>query len=323
MRDHTEVYFSISDLRIGMFSDRILQENKNFSPCKETGKEADITVLFTGVDQLSLNGLGEKDKVFQSDGFYVIHTDKGFVRCYHEHQQPEAVYALRYRESNRRIVIEYLREKEKYFSEYQNSFYHVALEDLLLPFDRLILHASYVRSAVGGILFSGASGIGKSTQAKLWCQHRKAVLINGDRPVIGRSETGKWCAYGSPYAGSSRCYRRESDPIRAVVFLQQSPENQVRKLTPKEAFRWLYANVTVNSWNPEFVLKICRLLEAFIKEIPVYELRCTPDVWAVQVLEEKLKGDCNGRSDETGGKSTDHSIVSESKPETDSIKWNL
>ena len=51
----------------------------------------------------------------------------------------------------------------------------------MLAKDAMVLHCSVLKVKSGVILFSGPSGIGKSTQAGLWTKYRKARVINGDR----------------------------------------------------------------------------------------------------------------------------------------------
>ena len=51
---------------------------------------------------------------------------------------------------------------------------------LLLLEGGAVLHASYILVRGRAILFSGPSGVGKSTQANLWAQYRSAEVINGE-----------------------------------------------------------------------------------------------------------------------------------------------
>ena len=175
-------------------------------------------------------------------------------------------------------------------SQMDNSFFHLGFEGLLIRKDRVCFHASCIRTELGGILFSGPSGIGKSTQAKLWCDHRGAVLINGDRPILQRRETD-FLAWGSPYAGSSRCHVNDSVPVSALVFLVQAKEDRIRRLGGGEAFRRIYAGLTMYSWDRFFVERAVDLAMELASKVPCYELACLPDVSAVECLEGRLKED--------------------------------
>ena len=59
------------------------------------------------------------------------------------------------------------------------------LFDILADAGMLVLHSAYIVTRQGeGILFSGPSGIGKSTQAALWQRYGAAQTVNGDRALV-------------------------------------------------------------------------------------------------------------------------------------------
>ena len=195
-----------------------------------------------------------------------------------------------------RIRVEYLPQGAACVSQWSNSFAHVGFEGVLMQHGRVCFHAALVQTEFGGILFSGPSGIGKSTQAGLWCRHRAAVQINGDRPILAR-HNGVWTGWGSPYAGSSRCHVNQSCPIAAVVMLRQAPRCSIRRLPLHQAFRSIYAGLTVYTWDPAFAAGALDLAVDLAGQVPVYELSCTPDQAAVQLLEQTLRRDgCSCRT---------------------------
>lgn len=197
-----------------------------------------------------------------------------------------------------RVTAEYLPSGRELVSTLENCFSFCGWERMMLYKNRLILHASCVDTpALGGILFSGRSGIGKSTQAALWEDLRGARLLNGDRPILYRSEDGSgWFACGSPYAGSSRCYVNDRCRVRAIVLLGQAHECTLRPVKGMEAFRRVFAGLTVNSWEGEAVEKVCDLAQTLVSDVPVFELNCTPDERAVELLESVLtKGEPHGK----------------------------
>ena len=164
----------------------------------------------------------------------------------------------------------------------------LCLEQLLLELDALLLHASFVRFQGKGILFSGPSGIGKSTQARLWEQHRDAEVLNGDRAAI-RFADGAWRAYGLPLAGSSRIFRNEDAPIGAIVVLRQAPENRIRPMSAAEAIRLLLPEFSIHRWDRAFVDRVLELAAALLTAVPVYLLECTPERSAVELLHGTLQ----------------------------------
>ncbi len=184
--------------------------------------------------------------------------------------------------------MQYLEKGSHCVSELHNSFAHLCFEGILIHEHRLCLHAACVRTQWGGILFSGPSGIGKSTQADLWCKHRGAEQINGDRPILSKGNE-EWLAWGSPYAGSSNCHVNESCPVRAIVMLRQAGSCSLRRLSAKEAFRAVWSGLTVPAWDATAVEAACDLALELSTTVPVYEFDCTPDVAAVEFLEQGLE----------------------------------
>lgn len=212
-----------------------------------------------------------------------------YARFYRDGRKRKYYAVSQFNPERRTVQIRYLTGAEDNFSETGNSFYHIEWENLLLREKKMILHAScIIYPGMGGILFSGPSGVGKSTQADLWCRYQGARLINGDRTILSR-DLGGWTAYGSPYAGSSRCYVNESCKVKALVILKQAPVCRIRRMKELEAFRAVYAELTVNNWDSRFVDRICDLASRLILDVPVYELACTPDEYATEVLNSELQ----------------------------------
>lgn len=163
----------------------------------------------------------------------------------------------------------------------------VALPQLLLPFRALVFHASYV--AVGGraLLFTAPSQTGKSTQAELWRVHRGAEIINGDKAGVTLADPPT--AHGLPFSGTSGICRDRSVPLGAVVVLRQAPENSARRLGPAQAVAALCPNLFADQSVPEEWRLAVELLLDLVSAVPVLELACTPDVRAVETLENAMK----------------------------------
>ena len=233
---------------------------RGFQPFLCAPCEAPLTVSLLPVQALpEVRGR----ELLRNYAFAVFRTEDGFFRVFHDRREGDRPYAVGHLEPDGRETIEYLEADRGFFSETANCFSHIALEALLLQRDAMILHASFVSTRYGGLLFSGVSGIGKSTQADLWQRYEGAELLNGDRTVLRRMD-GVWTAFGSPYAGSSICFVNESRPVRG-----------------------LYAGMTVNLWDDRYVARVCDLLAAL--DVPVYALTCTPDRAAVDCLKAELE----------------------------------
>lgn len=158
---------------------------------------------------------------------------------------------------------------------------------LLNRMGALFLHASFIAWKGKGILFTAPSQTGKSTQASLWECYENARVINGDRAIL-RKKAQVWHAYGSPYAGSSEVFLNENYPIRAISVLRQKKENTIRKLSPREAFIWLYSELISRPWDKYYNERELQMIEDLVLSVPVYFLECRPDRGAVELLKYQI-----------------------------------
>ncbi len=279
--------FRIAGVPIRLESDRVLEVSEEFAPFLKETSQPRYRAVFHRVERLP----SIPQEVIKEDSCHRVHPDGrgGFQRSFFDPPRDYEAYSLvTYDYDGGLIDVPYLEKGGKCVSELSGSFYHLGLEGLMIRENRLCFHAACVDTAHGGLLFAGPSGIGKSTQAKLWCDLRGGRLINGDRPILS-IDHGVPLAWGSPYAGSSRCYRNESCPVRAIVLLQQAGTCAIRRLKTAEAVRRVYAGLNVHTWDRFFVTKALDLTMELIARVPVYELSCTPDEAAVTILENALK----------------------------------
>lgn len=239
------------------------------------------------LDVCSCQALPEVD----SDGcwygteYYVY--DECELYIFHANEVGKAPFAVTCFRKDGNISLFYLNGYEHYFTGSSGIFNRIGAEQLLLQHNRLMLHASFVTYKGHGILFSGPSGIGKSTQAELWRRTRGAEIVNGDRAAVGLADE-EWIAWGIPYAGTSGICHNKSAHISAIVILRQANNNQIRSLSAIEAMRYLYPETTVHQWDAKFVEKVTDLLSQLISAVPVFLLECVPDESAVEILQEKL-----------------------------------
>ncbi len=115
----------------------------------------------------------------------------------------------------------------------------------------VLLHGALVDiPTVGGVLFIGASGVGKSTQAELWQDGRQGRILNGDR-VFLRMHNGSSRAegYGSPWAGSSPYRVNGSVGLSLVVELGRAKSASVRRLSAEAAETALFCRALIPSWD--------------------------------------------------------------------------
>ena len=164
----------------------------------------------------------------------------------------------------------------------------LGLEKTMSEHGRWILHASFIETDQGAILFTAPSQTGKSTQAALWEKHRGVQVINGDRAGLWRAGES-WMAGGVPWSGTSGICLNCSMPLRAIVLLSQGPQNMTYTIPFPAKVARLLEQTTINPWNREMLLAAQLFWMELCKEIPVIGLSCLPDEGAVDTLEKELK----------------------------------
>ena len=159
----------------------------------------------------------------------------------------------------------------------------LALEQLLLPFHRIFLHASAVIHEGKAYVFSAPSGTGKSTQAEIWRREFGARIINGDKVILA-VENGTVTAWGSPAAGSSGIYRNIGAPVAAILLLEQGPDNTIRPASNSTGYFRIYSELVKQQNDPAFNQTLLKYIEVIMETIPILKLTCLPDRSAAQCV---------------------------------------
>ena len=164
-----------------------------------------------------------------------------------------------------------------------------SLDRLLLPWERVILHAAAVLYKGKAYVFCAPSGTGKSTHANLWEKHYGAKILNGDKVILYAGEQGIM-ASGSPVAGSSGIYRNEAAPVAAIYLLKQAPSNRLLPVSHRTAALSLYSLAVKSEDDPDFNSKLLDLVVSFEKRLLVFSLECLPERSAVECILNIEKG---------------------------------
>lgn len=147
----------------------------------------------------------------------------------------------------------------------------------------VLLHASVIRKDGRGYLMTAPSGTGKSTHTWLWYKNIPGCdLMNDDNPVV-RIVEGKPVVYGTPWSGKTPCYRNIEAPVGAIVRIQQRPENEIKRLSPVQAFAVLLPAASSMKWDSRVYHGICDTVTAIIAKVGVYELGCLPNAEAAHL----------------------------------------
>ena len=277
--------FTIGGLKIGLHTGHTIFIAESFEPfiLKDT-ENADVDVFFEAKSDLEpVQG----QCVYEEFFFKIYEKENKYYTGFYDREKNEKLYASACFISDSEIRVSYLKEYADKFANSRSCFMHFAFEELLMRHKRMMLHSSFIQTKYGGILFSGPSRIGKSTQADLWKQYRNAEIINGDRTILKKTD-GFWTGFGSPYAGSSRYFVNKSSRISAIIFLEKGSCNRIQKVSLVDAFRKLYSQMMVNIWDRTYIENLSMEIEKLSECTPIYEFFCTPDRDAVDYLDKFL-----------------------------------
>ncbi len=133
----------------------------------------------------------------------------------------------------------------------------------------LLVHSSCVMEAGKAYLFAGHSGAGKSTVA--WLSLPRQVL--SDEATILKVEEGRVTVFDSPFrSGLEMPYHGDGCELAAIQFLRQSPEIKRIVLGKSAAMMELFGKIFYWPHMPSDTVKIMKLFQHLIANIPAYEL---------------------------------------------------
>lgn len=179
-----------------------------------------------------------------------------------------------------------------YSSHYSDPNYTLPLAAICSRFsclDALLLHGSFVDFNGDGIVFTGYSGVGKTTQATLWHRYFGADIVNGDKLFLRVFEDGVQ-AYGLPWKGSSSYCLNRKAPVKAIVVLRQAKENSIRKLDSFECMEFFMPHIFLPHWDEDCLSKALDTFGRILDRTPVWLLECRPDEASVWLTRNSIYG---------------------------------
>lgn len=163
------------------------------------------------------------------------------------------------------------------------------LETVLMEHGTVILHACYLLHNGEAVLFCGPSGIGKSTQGRLWETAGEGVVINGDRVLVTPMENG--VQIDSHYlCGTSGICSNKSALLKAIVLLEQGLQNKITALKPLDRFRQILAQMSYYPNDPLHRILVTELAGKLLAHTEVIHYSCRKDASALYFLKEYLTG---------------------------------
>ena len=160
-------------------------------------------------------------------------------------------------------------------------FLRVALALLAYEAGGLLLHAAGLRRGSATFLFSGPSGIGKSTAARVSASLPEMAVL-GDDLILLLPQRGGWRAYGTPFWNPEtpvrlRRAQTESGLLRAHFRLAQDPQVYVRPLSRAQAVAGLLADLPIVTLDARRLPTLLGRIGQLAATTPIGELHLRPD----------------------------------------------
>ncbi len=228
----------------------------------------------------------EKDKIQKFGGAKVVTKEGGYFFV-----APDSTWGEKKEDAYFGLDMEDGYKKGTYHSDGSReeifSVIHTAVDASLPLHGGSIIHASCIVYQGKAILFCGPSGMGKSTQAKLWQHNFDCHMISSDAPAV-LLEDGVAIAYGMPWDGSDQIMVQESAPIAAIIELEQAQKNSIRPMSKREAYERLLQQGHLPMWDAKIMMRQMHVLKEMAEKIPFYHLACRPDNEAAKLVERTI-----------------------------------
>lgn len=241
----------------------------------------------------SVNDFPEWDKVFTGKPWgkllmdyqwYVYQNNKkiGIRIEYPNENDYNSIFAIIDFQSKQIEILIDSAQNEILFDPFQYPLGVLLYVYLVHHFGGLTIHASGVKDIDKGYLFTGLSGIGKSTMANLW-KDKGALVINDDRLII-KPEGADFKMYNSPmpyYYDDAK----EAE-LKKIFILKQSKKNYCKLLQGSFAYMGIMSNCIQHLHSSKMVQRHLDIIDNITKKVQVYELGFYPDSRIVDLIRE-------------------------------------
>ena len=145
----------------------------------------------------------------------------------------------------------------------------------------IMIHASGVNNNGHGYLFSGVSGKGKTTMAKLW-DNCGAKVIHDDRLIIRKTGNG-YTMYNTPVYDDEKPLH---SPLYKIFLLDHGIENKIIPVKGANAVSLVMANCIQHNWGHDIITGLLESVSFLCETIPTVKLYFTPDTSVIDHILE-------------------------------------
>jgi len=162
------------------------------------------------------------------------------------------------------------------------SFWRILYSLALVEAHGLVVHAASLVRDRRAYLFSGRSGSGKTTVARL---STDATLLSDELSIVRMTDGSPVC-FGTPFRGELALSGEDrAAPLVGMYFLRHGDRHAVQALGPGQALARLLPNVLFFAREADVTAAVFRIAADLVEAVPCFDLSFRPDpgFWEVIV----------------------------------------
>ena len=138
--------------------------------------------------------------------------------------------------------------------------------------DTFLMHGAAIAVDGKGYLFSGKSGVGKTTHIRKWIeQNPDTIVVNGDKPLI-RCLNDTFYVCGTPWSGKEYLNTNTMVPLKGIAFMTRNEDVSVTEIGFSCALPFLLNQVYMHQ-DAEKTQKVLKLLGKMADSVRFYDFR--------------------------------------------------
>lgn len=149
--------------------------------------------------------------------------------------------------------------------------------------DCFVLHSASILYQEQAWLFSGHSGMGKSTHTNLWKELFQVPVFNGDLNMLG-FENGTPVIYGLPWCGTSGIAETGSYPLGGIVLLGRGTMDACVELAMDQKILLTTQRLISPVWNASMLQHSLDFMTALAARTRICLLKCTKNPAAAETM---------------------------------------
>ena len=159
------------------------------------------------------------------------------------------------------------------YDYFENLLVCEKIANQLVDYGILMVHGAAIELNGKSFIFSGPSGVGKTTHILNWKERfPNTRIINGDKPFV---DVNSMIVYGSPWCGKEKLGINSSANLSGVIVLKRDITNSIHQIQFSEAMHDYIRQVYIPQ-DSNTAIKAYRYFNDF-RAIPFYLLSCTKD----------------------------------------------